>query len=235
MNILVGCEESQAVTLAFRKLGHVAFSCDLQKCSGGHPEWHLNTDVFNAINGGELVTESGKIIYVDSWDVGVFFPDCTYLTCAAEWAYKDQEPLKSGKPVGKRRRELREMAIQFFKMLENCKIPRVALENPVGVLSSRHRLPDQIIQPYMFGDNASKKTCLWIKNLPLLTLPHRSKWYPPRVVNGKPRYGNQTDSGQNNLPPSKDRAKLRSKTYPGIARAMANAWGNPGLIQKTLF
>jgi len=217
MKILVGCEESQAVTIELRKLGHEAYSCDLLPCSGGHPEWHIQGDVFEVI-------ESRK------WDAGIFFPDCTYLTVSAEWCYKNQPELKSGKLVGEKRRLARISAVQFVKDLYNSNIPLVAIENPIGALSSKFRKPDQIIQPYQFGEDASKATCLWLKGLPLLT---GTSDYPPRIVDGKKRWGNQTDSGQNKLGPSVDRAKMRSKTYPGIAKAMAEQWfGGSYMIQN---
>lgn len=213
MKILIGCEESQAVCIAFRKAGHEAFSCDLKPCSGGHPEWHIQGDVFEAINSSE-------------WDMGIFFPDCTYLTCSAEWAYKDgpyHQKVKPGTLTGSARKEARKQAQDFFMTLYNCKIAKVAIENHVGVMSSYFRKPDQVIQPYQFGDDASKSTCLWLKNLPLL---QHTGSVAPRIVNGRPRWANQTDSGQNKLSPSENRAELRSKTYPGIAQAMANQWGN---------
>lgn len=216
--ILVGCEESQAVTIELRKLGHEAYSCDLKPCSGGHPEWHIHGDVFEAIKSKQ-------------WNAGIFFPDCTFITCSAEWAYKEppyHQKLKEGTLFGQERKEARKKAIKFVKDLYNCGIEKVAIENPVGVLSSLFRKPNQVIQPFMFGDDASKKTCLWLKNLPELK---QTQYVKPRIVNNKPRWGNQTDSGQNKLPPSANRAELRSKTYPGIARAMAEQWTN----QQTLF
>jgi len=210
MKILVGCEESQAVTIELRKLGHEAYSCDLKPCSGGHPEWHLQMDVFAALK-------------MQKWDAGVFFPDCTYLTCSAEWAYKDgpyHQKVKPGTLVGEARRNARADAYEFFMALWNCGIQRIVIENPVGVMSRYFRKPDQVIQPWMFGDDASKKTCLWIKNLPKVW--HSADNYVlPRIVNGKKLWSNQTDSGQNNLSPSDNRAELRSKTYPGIAQAIA--------------
>lgn len=224
MLILVGCEESQAVCKAFRELGYEAYSCDLQECSGGHPEWHFHMDVFKAIEGGLLKTQAGNEVCIDKWDMGVFFPDCTYLTCSAEWAYKDgpyHQKVKPGTLVGAERIKAREEAADFFLKLFNSMIHFVAIENPVGVMSSRFRKPDQVIQPYYFGDNASKATCLWLKNLPVLK---HTDYCEPRIVNGKQRWSNQTDGGQNKLPPSKDRAKLRSKTYPGIAKQMAIQW-----------
>lgn len=209
--ILVGCEESQTVTIELRRRGHNAFSCDLQNCSGGHPEWHLKMDVFEAIK-------------LRKWDAGIFFPDCTFLTCSAEWAYKEPPYHQKVKPetlTGLKRIKARNEAVDFVNRLWNCGIEKIGLENPVGVLSSRFMQPTQIIHPYQFGDDASKKTCLWIKGLPALK---PTEFIKPRIVNGNERWGNQTDSGQNKLPPSKDRAKLRSKTYKGIAEAIATQW-----------
>lgn len=227
MRILVGCEESQAVAIALRAQGHEAYSCDLKPCSGGYPQWHLQMDVFKAIAGGQLITQHGNEIFIESWDMGIFFPDCTYLTCSAEWAYKDgpyHQKVKPGTLVGAERRNAREGAIEFVKALYNSGISKVAIENPVGVLSNRFRKPDQVVQPYDFGDDASKATCLWLLNLPKL---QATSYKQPRIVGGKERWANQTDSGQNKLPPSENRAELRSKTYPGIARAMAIQWTAP--------
>jgi len=211
MKILVGCEESQAVTIEMRKRGHEAYSCDLKPCSGGHPEYHLQMDVFDAIK-------------LKNWNMGIFFPDCTYLTCSSEWAYKEppyHQKVKTGTITGKERHKKRYEALLFVIELWESDIEKIAIENPVGVLSRLFRKPSQIIQPYMFGNDASKKTCLWLKNLPLLKT---TEYIEPRYVNGKPRWANQTDSGQNKLSPSYNRAELRSKTYPGIAKAMAEQW-----------
>ncbi len=224
MIVIVGCEESQMVCAAFRQQGHQAYSCDKKPCSGGHPEWHFQMDVFKAIAGGSLVTQSGNIVHIDKWDIGIFFPDCTYLTCSAEWAYKDGPYHQKVKPrtlVGSKRRTARKKAYEFFMALYSSEIPSIAIENPIGVMSSYFRKPNQIIHPYNFGDDASKSTCLWLKNLPELKHTGYAK---PRYVNGNPRWSNQTDSGQNKLPPSDNRAELRSKTYPGIAKAMATQW-----------
>jgi hypothetical protein len=196
MKILVGCEESQAVTKELRKLGHDAFSCDIQDCTGGHPEWHLKMDIFQAID-------------LKEWDMGIFFPDCTYLTISANKWYKDQPKRKSRTLVGLERREAREKAIDFFMKLYNCKIPKVGIENPIGVISSRFRKPDQVLQPWMFGHGETKATCLWLRNL--------AKLKPTNIVDGR-------FQKMHLLPKTKDRAKLRSKTYPGIAKAMANQW-----------
>lgn len=232
MAVIVGCEESQAVCLALRKKGIEAYSCDTRPCSGGYPEYHLQMDVFEAIKGGRLVTQAGTIIFIEKWDGGIFFPDCTYLTCSAEWAYKDpdyikypdvgyHQKVKPGTLVGHARRQARADAFEFFMSLYNCGIKRIGMENPVGIMSRYFRKPNQTIQPYQFGDDASKRTCLWLKNLPLL-IP--TVYVAPRIVDGKPRWANQTDGGQNKLSPSDDRAVLRSKTYTGIAEAMAEQW-----------
>ena len=198
MIILVGCEESQAVTIAFRALGHEAYSCDVQECSGGYPEWHLQMDVFDAIRSR-------------SWDMGIFFPDCTYLTVSANKWYKDQPERRSGTLVGQSRRNARVKAIEFFMALYNCGISKIAIENPIGVMSSSFRKPDQVLQPWMFGHGETKATCLWITNLP--------KLIPTNIVEGR-------DQRLHLLPKTSDRAKLRSKTYSGIADAMASQWGN---------
>jgi hypothetical protein len=211
MKIICGCEESQVVTKAFRALGHEAYSCDLIDSSGGRHRWHLQMDVFDAIK-------------LNDWDMGLFFPDCTYLTISANGWYKDQPARKSGALVGHERMEAREKAIQFFMKLWNCKIPKIAIENPIGVMSTVFRKPDQIIQPYNFGDDASKQTCLWLKGLPKLV---NTVYCPPRIVNGKKRWGNQCDNfGHEKSSPSAERAKNRSKTFPGIGAAMASQWSN---------
>ena len=206
MIALLGCEESQAVTIAFRKLGVEAYSCDLLPCSGGHPEWHLQMDIFEAIE-------------LKDWDIGIFFPTCTYLTISANKWYKDQPERKSGTLVGEKRRNAREEAVEFFMKLYNCKIPKVCLENPIGVMSSRFRKPNQVLQPWMFGHGETKATCLWMRGLPNLE--------PTNIVNGR-------EQRIFKLSPRKDRSKLRSKTFPGIAKAMADQFTEP-LEQLKLF
>lgn len=210
--ILVACEESQAVCKEFRALGHEAYSCDILPCSGGHPEWHIQGFLEDVLGDGS------------EWDLIIAFPPCTYLTCSAEWAYGNgpyHQSVKEGTLTGSRRREARQQAIHFFMMIAARKCKKIAIENPVGVMSKEYRKPDQIIHPYNFGEDASKSTCLWLKGLPKL---YNTKYIEPRIVNGKKRWGNQTDSGQNKLSPGPDRAKLRSKTYEGIAKAMASQW-----------
>lgn len=193
MKILVACEYSGAVRDAFIALGHDAMSCDLLPTDVAGP--HYQGNVFDVIGNG--------------WDLMVAHPPCTYLSVSGmHWTTR-----------GLRDPKLTEDALQFVRDLMDAPIARIAIENPISVISSRIRKPDQIIQPWWFGHDASKKTCLWLKNLPLLT--------PTDMLAGdsKTRRGNQTASGQNKLPPSKDRWKLRSATYQGIANAMAQQWG----------
>lgn len=197
MRILIGCEESQAVCKAFRKRGHEAFSCDILPCSGGHPEWHLQMDVFEAIK-------------LKEWDAAIFFPPCTYLTVSANKWYKDQPPRKSGVLVGEERRKARIESIKFFMDLYNCGIPKIAIENPIGVMSSEFRKPDQILQPWMFGHGETKATCLWLQGFP--------KLFPTNIVEGR-------EQRIWKISPSDDRAILRSKTFQGIADGMATQWG----------
>lgn len=196
MRVLVACEYSGAVRDAFIARGHEALSCDLLPTDSPGP--HYQGDVMDIIN--------------DGWDLMVAHPPCTYLSVSGmHWTTR-----------GLRDPKLTEDALDFVKLLLNAPIPRIALENPVSVISSRIRKPDQIITPYMFGHDASKKTCLWLKNLPPL---QATLVVEPRIVDGKKRWGNQTDSGQNKLAPSADRWKIRSETYSGIAQAMASQWG----------
>jgi len=196
--ILVCCEESQAVTIAFRKAGHEAYSNDIQDCSGGHPEWHIKGDAL-------------KVMRSRKWDVIIAHPPCTYLTISANKWYKDQPARLSGALVGQARREAREDAIWFFMQFVNADCEHIAIENPVCVMSSRYRKPNQTIQPWMFGHGETKATCLWLKGLPNLK--------PTDIVEGR-------EQKSHKLSPSKDRAKLRSKTYEGIADAMAKQWGD---------
>ena len=214
MRVLVACEYSGRVRDAFRALGHDAMSCDLLPTDVEGP--HHQGDVMDVVN--------------DGWDLMIAHPPCTYLTIAAEWAYKDEQKknMKPGTLVGQSRRDAREEAIRFVLSLANAPIERIAIENPVGVLSSRWRDPDQFIQPYEYGEDASKKTCLWLKNLPSLV---PTGLVPPRLARSADgrsysfRWANQTDSGQNKEPPSDDRWKIRSTTWQGWANAMAKQWG----------
>ena len=210
---LIGCEESGTVRDAFLARGIPAVSCDLLPSRSGRGE-HLQCDIFEALASRQ-------------WRGLIAFPTCTYLTCSAEWAYGDgpyHQKVKPGTLTGAARREARRDAVTFVERLWNCGMDRVVIENPVGVLSRVLGRPPTY-QPYEFGDDASKRTCFWVRGLrPLMPLP-RYAWAEPRMVNGKPRWGNQTDNGQNRLSPGEDRARDRSVTYPGIAAAMADQWG----------
>lgn len=193
MKVLIACEYSGRVRDAFLAAGHDAMSCDLLPTDSPGP--HYQGDVFDIIH--------------DGWDLMVAHPPCTYLSVSGmHWTTR-----------GLRDPKLTEDALAFVQRLMDAQIERIAIENPISVISSRIRKPDQIIQPWWFGHDASKKTCLWLKNLPLLQ--------PTDMLPGdaKTRRANQTASGQNKLPPSKDRWKIRSETYAGIANAMAAQWG----------
>ncbi len=196
MRVLVACEYSGRVRDAFIAAGHEALSCDLLPTDSPGP--HYKGDV--------------RDVLYDGWDLMVAHPPCTYLSVSGmHWTTR-----------GLRDPRLTEDALDFVKLLMEAPIHKIAIENPVSVISSRIRKPDQVINPYEFGHDASKKTCLWLKNLPLLA---PTQLVQPRVVNGKRRWGNQTDTGQNKLAPSADRWKVRSTTYQGIADAMAAQWG----------
>ena len=194
MKVLIACEYSGRVRDAFTKLGHDAMSCDILETES--PGNHYKGDVRDVLGGG--------------WDMMVAHPPCTYLTVSANKWYKDQPERKSGTLVGQARRDAREEAIFFFMLLMTSNISKIAIENPIGVLSSRYRKPDQVIQPWQFGHGETKATCLWLKNLPKLESTN--------VVDGR-------EQRLHLLPPSIDRAKIRSKTYQGIADAMAMQWG----------
>lgn len=191
MRVLVGCECSGTVRDAFLERGHDAISCDLKPSKRPGP--HYQGDVRDIMN--------------DGWDLAVFHPDCTHLAVSgARWFYKKQKEQKE--------------ALDFVRLLMSANIPKIAIENPVSIISTHIRKPDQIVQPYMFGDPHTKTTCLWLKNLPPLQ--------PTNIVSKGKRH--ITKSGKSlpewyNLPPSEDRAEIRSKTFEGFARAMAEQWG----------
>ena len=184
MKILVACEESQAVTIELRRLGHEAYSCDIIPCSGGHPEWHLQVDALELLK--------------MKWDMILAFPPCTHL--AVSGARYFEQKRKDGR---------QQAAIDFFMRFANADCPKIAIENPVGIMSTVWKKPDQIIQPWQFGHGETKKTCLWLKGLPPLI--------PTEIVEGR-------EQRIWKMPPSEDRAKNRAKTFPGIARAMAEQW-----------
>tara|TARA_B110000444_G_C18687638_1_gene522738 strand:- start:54 stop:695 length:642 start_codon:yes stop_codon:yes gene_type:complete len=203
MKILVACEESQAVTIELRKLGHIAFSCDILPCSGGYPEWHYQENVFK--------------VFKKDWDMMIAFPPCTHLASSGARHFK--EKIQDGR---------QQKGIDFFMKLVNAPIAKIAIENPIGVMSSKYRKPDQIIQPWQFGDKAQKSTCLWLKNLPKLeptnivakgefiefiskkgVKKRQPKWYFDALRIAKT---------------PQERSTLRSKTFMGIAKAMSSQW-----------
>ena len=210
MQVLIACEESQAVCKAFRELGHEAYSCDIIECSGGHPEWHIMQDVLTILNpeplpfdpgqGIGFFTDDGEWHFIDNkWDMIIAFPPCTDLAVSGARYFKEKQA------DGRQQR-----SVDFFMKFVNADCPMIAIENPIGIMSTKYRRPDQIIQPWQFGHGETKATCLWLKGLPLLQ--------PTQVVEGR-------NHRVWRMPPSKDRAKLRSKTFPGIAKAMAEQWG----------
>jgi len=221
MKILVACEESQAVTKELRLLGHEAFSCDLLPCSGGYPEWHIQGDVTPFLERSkydrQFKVQSGKVEIMPKtgWDMIIAFPTCTYLTVTGNRWFNIE---RYGEKAIQRHKDRKE-AIDFFMMFANADCEKIVIENPVGIMSSEWRKPNQIINPYQFGDPFEKKTCLWIKGLPNLE--------PTNIVEPAPR--TVFESGKS-MPtwyaeawklPKEERSTLRSKTFPGIAKAMA--------------
>lgn len=213
MRVLVACEESQVVCKAFRERGHEAYSCDIQVCSGGHPEWHIMHDAV-------------EVAYSGAWDLMIAHPPCTYLSRAGQsnksrskeiWYYREQKASE---------------AIEFIKQLWNAPISKICLENPVGLANTRWRKPSQIVHPYYFGDNEMKETCFWLKGLSRLNgLSHIDRFRDkPLPTPGKTRIGsdgkikNQYFCGRGDMLPKSIRAKWKSKTFPGIAKAMAVQW-----------
>ena len=200
MKILLACEESQAVCKEFRKLGHEAFSCDTQECSGGHPEWHIQGDVLEQLD--------------KDWDLMIAFPPCTHLEVSgAAWF---EEKIKDGR---------QQAGIEFFMALVNAPIPKIGIENPIGIMSNHYQKPDQIIHPHYFGDPETKATCLWLKNLPKLEhfpqddMFNKKTWVEPQYIianNGK-KYSRIHWLGGGS-------GKERSKFYPGISNAIATQW-----------
>lgn len=223
MRVLVACEESQAVCIAFRERGHEAFSCDIQECSGGHPEWHILGDAVISIRGGQLFTMDGQNHDIGKWDLIIAHPPCTDLAVSGARWFREKQ--KDGR---------QQKAIVFFMQMALAWCDRVAVENPVCIMASAWRKPDQIIQPYEFGDHARKTTCLWLRGLPKLV--------PTNVVDPGEIIGKGFSVGAN-LDCARDEngkilawndprtAKIRSRTFPGIARAMAEQWG--GLDENT--
>ena len=224
MKVLVACEESQAVCIAFRELGHEAYSCDIQECSGGHPEWHILGDALKSIEGGQMTTMDGQTHDVGKWDLLIAHPPCTYLSNVATRHFSLRcSPAE--KVVS--RWEQRARAAVFFMFFYLADIPMVAVENPVGFMNTACGKPSQIIHPYMFADSeddseqyVTKATCLWLRGLPKLKpnnlpKPDNRKIYGV-MPSGKVKTWEDTYSRS---------AKVRSKTFPGIAKAMAEQWG----------
>ena len=231
MKILVACEESQAITKELRALGHDAYSCDLLPSSGGHPEWHFNYDVFQVIeeNGGTL--QNGNVINDGlDWELMIAHPPCTFLAVSgARWYY---HPDDSGMPTSERRphprfpnrAKDREDAVEFFIKLCEAPIEKIAVENPIGIISTRYRKPNQTVHPWMFGDEASKSTCLWLKNLPLLEATNIvGKGERVVLKSGKSLPKWYSDALTKAKSPA-ERRTLRSKTFKGMAEAMALQW-----------
>ena len=204
MKILVACEESQAVTIELRRLGHEAYSCDIEPCSGGHPEWHLQQDVIPLLR--------------EKWDMIIAFPPCTHLAVSGAKHFEQ-----------KRQDGRQQQGVDFFMEFANCGCEKLAIENPIGIMSTIYRKPDQIIQPWQFGHEVTKSTCLWLTGLPILTPTNivgkgeiltfpsgkkMSKWYADKPFGGA------------------ERQKLRSKTFHGIAVAMAEQWA--GQAEKNI-
>jgi hypothetical protein len=202
---IIGCEESQTVCKAFRALGHEVYSCDLQPCSGGEPQWHIQDDILNHLN--------------DGWDFAIFHPDCTFLTVSGNKWFTPQPNRVSGKLVGQDRVDARDKAVEFFMKLINAPIQHIAVENPIGVMSTLYRKPDQIINPFQFGHPEPKKTCLWLKNLPLLTPTKivEPEWFTTKSGKRMPTWSHKPS-------PSPERQKMRSVTFQGIADAMAKQY-----------
>ena len=201
--ILIACEESQAVCIEFRRLGHEAYSCDTLPCSGGHPEWHIQGDVLKQLNKG--------------WDLMIAHPPCTYLSnSGVRWlTYKDNEGRGC---INKERRLEMERGASFFRRLLDAHIPKIAVENPIihkYAVQIIGRRQDQIIQPWQYGHGETKATCLWLKGLPKLV--------PTDMVKGR-------EQRIWKMAPGPERTKLRSKTYPGIAKAMAEQWSKALLL-----
>lgn len=222
MKVLVACEESQRVTIELRKLGNEAYSCDLLDCSGNHPEWHIKKDVTLLLNGNCIFRTVDGVEHEISgkWDMIIAFPPCTYLTVTGNRWFNYE---KYGDKAIQRMLD-RNDAIKFFMRIANADCDRIAIENPVGVMSTKWRKPDQIIEPFEYGDAYEKRTCLWLKGLPKL-VPTKIVEIPDRIKfkSGKTMAKWYVEAG--NLT-KEQRALVRSKTFPGIAKAMADQWGN---------
>lgn len=214
MKVLVACEESQEVCKAFRELGHEAYSCDIQECSGGHPEWHILGDALEIINGNcAFKTMDGKEHEIShEWDLLIAHPPCTYFSRAGMANFSKNRTEEYRK---ERYRKLLE-SYEFFKKFENSNAKKIAIENPVGWLNTHHRKPDFIINPWQFGHEVNKPTCFWTKKLPPLK--------PTKIV-GRGEIIRKPNGKTISVWFKNSSQKERSKTFPGIARAMAEQWG----------
>ena len=241
LNILIACEESQACCRAFRKLGHNAYSCDLFDCSGTgfgdgiaepHPEWHFNHDITTVLDKSDLTLQNGEQAVIDGdWDIMIGHPPCTFLAVSgAKWMY---DPKDKDKPIEERRphpsfpnrKKDQEDGANFFLFLASADVKRIAIENPVGIMSSRWRKPDQSVQPFMFGDPYSKNTCLWIKNLRPLHPSKETGDHGERIYFGSGKSQPKWYSdGLTKTKSKEERQKWRSKTFPNIARVIAEQW-----------
>lgn len=223
MKVLIACEESQRVCTEFRKRGHEAYSCDIQRCSGGHPEWHILDNALYVLGGGRVKLQNGKWIDIDRWDLIIAHPPCTYLTNANTSGHSARvtpENRIEGATIE------RIHAMDFFMRCFQAPCEHVAVENPVGIMNTAFRRPDQIIDPYMFADSendkenyVTKRTCLWLRGLPHLKPNDLPKPDNAKMFGSKPtgKALNWTDTNHGSV--------ARSKTFPGIAKAMAEQWG----------
>ena len=212
---------------AFRERGHEAYSCDIQEPSGGHPEWHILGDAIPVLNGGVITTMDGKQHDVGKWDLLIAHPPCTYLTVTGNrWFNEERYGEKA-----RQRKELRNDAAKFFMSFINADVDKIAVENPIGYMSTAYQKPTQIIQPWMFRDNYSKSTCLWLKGLPALvpqvTEQPELEWkeWIDKKTGRKRRQPLWYYEALVNSKTPEERAKIRSKTFPGVAAAMAEQWG----------
>lgn len=216
MKVLIACEESQTVCKAFRERGHEAYSCDIQEPSGGKPEWHILGDALKAIEGGQVTTMDGQAHDVGRWDLLIAHPPCTYLSKAGG------NRLRINGEIQKKRYAQGTAAAEFFLKFLNADVPRIAVENPIPLKIFGLPPYSQIIQPYMFGHEYLKATCLWLKHLPPLfatdLVVPAGKWVETTPHGGAARPGVWTKKGKRS-------AKERSKTFPGIAAVMAEQWG----------
>ena len=226
MKVLIACECSQTVCKEFRKLGHEAYSCDIEECYGGHPEWHIKGDCLEILRGGQMFnTEDGSAHNIDKWDLIIAHPPCTYLSNVATRSHSTKR--NTIEQINERTAK-RIQAQEFFMKFANVNCDKVAIENPVGVMNTVYRKPDQIIEPYQFAESeedtenyVTKRTCLWLKGLNELKKnnlpkPDNAKLYG-RHLSGKAICWEEMVKG--------DRVTVRSKTFRGIAKAMAEQWG----------